>query len=209
MGTTRPKIRDLMPVVDRIDRRLASCASFLSCGGRLQVVKSVFSSLPAFALSVFRVQEGFKEAVDKRRRIALWNKSEITGKCKALAAWDRVCRPKDRGGLGILNLTAFNEAQMVKFLYKFYNHMDTPWVNLIWKSYYTNSLPSTSDLVGSFWWKDLTLLIPNFKAVLRGMPGNGASLFFWMSGITSPSETSFPESTRLPSTRISRCKTYV
>lgn len=68
---SRPKIRDLMPVIDRIDRRLASCASFLSFGGRLQVVKSVFSALPAFALSVLKVQEGFIQAIDKRRRIAL------------------------------------------------------------------------------------------------------------------------------------------
>lgn len=32
VGTARPKIRDLMPI---IDRRLASCSSFLSFGGRL------------------------------------------------------------------------------------------------------------------------------------------------------------------------------
>lgn len=130
VGTTRSKLRELMPIINRIDRRLASCSSFLSFGGRLQVVKSVFSALPAYTLSIFKVQDGFIEAVDKRRRIALWNKSEITGTCKSLAAWDKVCAPKACGGLVVLNLSVI-EAQMVKFLHKFYNKTDTPWVKIL------------------------------------------------------------------------------
>lgn len=132
-----------------------------------------------FPFSVFKVQEGFKEAVDKRRRIALRNKSEITGKCKSLAAWDKVCSPKSRGGLGVLNISAFNEAQMIKFLHKFYNQTDTPWVKLLWSSYYRNSIPLISDVLGSFWWRDLVRLIPSYKDVVKALPGSGSSIAFW------------------------------
>jgi hypothetical protein len=37
------------------------------------------------------------------------------------------CRPKQKGGLGILNLKIQNEGLLLKYLHKFYNKVDTPW----------------------------------------------------------------------------------
>jgi hypothetical protein len=47
---------------------------------------------------------------------------------KCLAKWDTVCLPKKNGGLGVLNLRVQNQALIIKFLFKFYNMKDTPWV---------------------------------------------------------------------------------
>ena len=46
LGTTRPTVQDLSPIVDQIERRLNASARFLDYGGRLQFVNSVLSSLP-------------------------------------------------------------------------------------------------------------------------------------------------------------------
>ena len=54
---------------------------------------------------------------------------KVQGRC--LASWDMICRPKEQGGLGVLNLRVQNQALLLKNLYKFYNHMDIPWVNLL------------------------------------------------------------------------------
>jgi hypothetical protein len=44
----------------------------------------------------------------------------------SLAAWEMVCRPKEKGGLGIINLETQNDALLMKHLYRFFNHEDTP-----------------------------------------------------------------------------------
>jgi hypothetical protein len=46
-----------------------------------------------------------------------------------------VCVPKTEGGL--------NESLLLKHLHQFFNHMDIPWVKLVWSKYYTsNKLPA-------------------------------------------------------------------
>jgi len=50
LGTTKPKIIDLMPLVDKIERRLTSISSMLNQASRLQLVNSVLSSLPTYTM---------------------------------------------------------------------------------------------------------------------------------------------------------------
>lgn len=40
LGTTRPTVKDLMPLVDRIERRLTGTAIWLSYGERVQLINS-------------------------------------------------------------------------------------------------------------------------------------------------------------------------
>jgi hypothetical protein len=50
MGTTRPKIQDLMPLVDRLERRLVATSTFLAYGGRLQLIRSCLSTMPILVM---------------------------------------------------------------------------------------------------------------------------------------------------------------
>lgn len=47
-----------------------------------------------------------------------------------------VCSAKVDGGLGVIDIRKHNEALLLKNLHKFFNKIDTPWVNLIWKKHY-------------------------------------------------------------------------
>jgi hypothetical protein len=78
--------------------------------------------------------------LDKSRRIGVWGKLDNSNRPKSLEAWDLICMPKSKGVLGITNLTAHNEAHLIKFLHKFFNKDNIPWVHLIWRSY-NNSTP--------------------------------------------------------------------
>ena len=44
----------------------------------------------------------------------------------SLAAWELVCRPKRKGGLGIIDIKTQNVALLLKHLFKLYNHDDVP-----------------------------------------------------------------------------------
>jgi mannosylglycoprotein endo-beta-mannosidase len=48
LGITKPTLEYFLPMVSRVDRRLCGIADFLNYGGKLELVKSVLSSLPIF-----------------------------------------------------------------------------------------------------------------------------------------------------------------
>ena len=180
LGTTKPTIHDLMPLVCRLERRLSATLNMISYGGKLSLLNSVITSLLIYAMCTLKLPAGIIELLDKIRRKCLWTKKTDQGDtCTSLAAWDMVCKPKKCGGLGVLNLKMQNEALLLKFLHKFYNHWDLPWVELIWNSYYTSKIPHAADPCGSFWWRDVSKLMPTYRGITLVNVSNGATTLFW------------------------------
>jgi hypothetical protein len=77
------------------------------------------------------------EFIDNARKHCLWRGSDINAKGKSMVAWPKTTRSKNKGGLGIIDLRSQNDALLLKHLDKFYFKKDTPWVNLVWDSYYS------------------------------------------------------------------------
>lgn len=94
LGTTKPKIDDYMPLMDRTERRLTSVSSFLTLAGRLQLVNSVISSLPTYAMCSLKIPIAVLDFVDRARRHCLRRGSEVNAKTKSLVAWQKVAKPK-------------------------------------------------------------------------------------------------------------------
>lgn len=137
LETTRPTVRDLMPLVDRIKRRLTTTAIWLSYGERLQLINSALSSTLSFVMCVLKVPLKLIDAFDRARRHCLWRKVlfffehwrkvlDRDARTHSLAAWDLVCRPKQKEGLGIIDLKVQNNALLLKFLHKFIHKADIP-----------------------------------------------------------------------------------
>jgi hypothetical protein len=49
MGTTKSRVKDFIPLVQRIERLLVSTSNFLKQTGRLEMVNPVLSALPTFS----------------------------------------------------------------------------------------------------------------------------------------------------------------
>jgi len=180
LGTTKPTIYDLMPLVDRIERKVSASFLMMSYSGRVSVINSLLASIATFAMCSIKLPEKIINHVEKIQRHCLWNKKTEDGeKCYSLAAWDKICRPKKKGGLGILNLRVQNDGLLLKYLHKFYNKVDTPWVTLIWNTYYTDKIPHALSPRGSFWWKDVFKLSHIFRGIALSSIGNGTSTLFW------------------------------
>ena len=178
MGTTRPKIIDLMPIVTKLERRLCTTSCFLSQGARLQLISSALSSMPVYFMCSLQLPAGIIAQLDRILRQCLWRGNSDTPK-QALAAWDMLCKPKMSGGVGIVNFKRQNEALLLKHLDKFYNNSEVPWVQLIWFSHYQNMVPHAEKLCGSFWWRDIMKLVNDYRAVSVVQPGRGNSFLFW------------------------------
>ncbi|XP_073353855.1 uncharacterized protein [Aegilops tauschii subsp. strangulata] len=162
MGTTRPTLLELMPLVHGVERKMPTALSLMSSGAKLTLVNSAVTSMLIYAIYCLRAKNS-KDGV----------------KNNSLAAWELVCRPKSKGGLGIIDIKTKNMALLLKHLFKFYNHDDVPWVTLVWDAYYTDKIPHAVDPVGSFWWRDVLHYSNVFRGITSVTLGDGSSSLFW------------------------------
>ena len=140
-------------------------------------------------------------------RQCLWRGNSDTPR-QSLASWPLVCRPKDKGGMGIVNLTIQNRALLSKHLSKFYNKADIPWVSLIWNTYYDGVVPHGIVLGGSYWWRDILKLNEDLRLYSEVTINMGDSVLFWFDawlflGSSVPVRERFPGCSLLP--LMTRC----
>lgn len=180
MGSTRPKVDDLMPMVSRLDKRLSGIAGMMTYSGRLVHLKAIVAALPIFVMCSIRVPYTILDHFEKSGRSFLWYGNGINKQGKCLVKWETVCLPMKAGGLGVLDLRKQNRALLVKFLYKFFNKHDIPWVEMIWDTYYRDgSVPTYPTRVGSFWWRDCCAILQDFKDMTTCKPASGDTILLW------------------------------
>ena len=97
LGTTRPKLADLTPIVTGLERRLACTSSFLPRGARLQLVTSALASMPIFWLCSLQLPPGIIKQLDRILRQCVWREDKDVHK-QSLAAWEMLIKPKKKGG---------------------------------------------------------------------------------------------------------------
>ena len=119
MGTTRPRVEDIMPMISKLDKRLAGISNLLSHCSRLVVIKAVISAMPNFLMCALKVHYTQLDHADKSIRTFLWHGKDIEKKGKCLVKWEKVCMPKAAGGLGVINLREQNKALLMKNIFIF------------------------------------------------------------------------------------------
>jgi len=92
-----------------------------------------------FMMSFFEVPKGVLKNLDHFRSRFFWQGSSDKHKYR-LAKWDILCRPKDQGGLGILNLQLQNKCLLTKWLVNLFN------TNGIWQTILTNKYLGSKSL---------------------------------------------------------------
>lgn len=58
MGTTKPRMDDLTPLMDRVERWLNACSNFLSYSGRLEMIKYVITPIVTYAMCSLKLTIG-------------------------------------------------------------------------------------------------------------------------------------------------------
>ncbi|GJR82368.1 putative reverse transcriptase domain-containing protein [Tanacetum coccineum] len=102
----------------------------LSFAGRLQLCKSVLSSMQVYWVTVLVIPIGIIQEIQQLMRGFLWCNGKLKHG-KANVAWDVICLPKWEGGLGIRSLDIFNIALITTHIWNIVTNKESLWVRWI------------------------------------------------------------------------------
>jgi hypothetical protein len=93
-----------------------------------------------------------------------------------------VCRPKDQGGLGIINSRFFDAALMVKWIWRFFDpsEQNNLWYKLLRAKYMNvDNIFARNSQGGLQFWRSLNKIKHLFKLGAKFLPSSRERIFFW------------------------------
>ncbi|XP_074291704.1 uncharacterized protein LOC141618488 [Silene latifolia] len=129
--TTRLQKNDCDCLVDKICSKIHGYgARKFSYAGRLVLVQAVLKSLCSYWASLFVLPKGIIKKVEATCRNFLWDGGPEYVRAP-LVAWDKVCRTKEEGGLGLQDMEMWNKALVGRLVDWIYEGRDSVWVKWV------------------------------------------------------------------------------
>ncbi|KAL0283468.1 UNVERIFIED_CONTAM: hypothetical protein Sangu_2888100 [Sesamum angustifolium] len=180
LTSSRLTIADCRPLFDKVDTRIAGWNhQNLSYAGRIQLIKSVLSTLHTYWASVFILPKGVLKMLERKMRSFLWQGP--SGGRQAKVAWDQISKPKAEGGLGMRSLIIMNQALMLKQMWRILqNDGSSIWVDWIQRYRLRHTtLWTFNRTTGSWCWKKMLKLRPILQRGVNYKVGDGSSFSLW------------------------------
>jgi hypothetical protein len=151
---------------------------------RLILLKVVLQALPIYAFSVLAAPRSVLNTIKSLQRNFLWHGLNKDKKI-ALVSWDKICRPKDQGGLGIRDPSTMNRVLSAKIWWRWLKNPRDLWAKLWRKKYAPNTVENNlirwnGDNTGSLIW---TTAKQNRQIITQHTfweIGNGETALFWL-----------------------------
>jgi hypothetical protein len=174
--------RDFDFVVEKVQAKLSSWkAKLLSPVGRVILVQSVTSAILAYYMQNVALPIRVCSNLDKFNRDFLWDSTDERKKMH-MVGWDKVCRPRDLGGLGLYSTKARNLALLAKLNWRVMEDPNSLWAKTLIAKYCPTGIVDErlgTRRSGSSNWKGLKKGHEVFRKGLRWVVNNGQEISFW------------------------------
>jgi len=188
IGGDPRKLSFWKPVLDRIVAHLSSWNNkFLSFGGRLVLLKFVFSYLPVYFLSFFKAPTGIISSIESLFRKLFWGGGEDNRKISWIK-WDLICKPKEFGGFRVRRVGAFNLSLLGKWCWRMLTYKEGLWYRVLKARYSEVGGRLQEDgNQSSLWWRMVCRVREGvgegvghwFDDNVRWVVGDGRGTLFW------------------------------
>lgn len=196
-------------VIDRIKKQLAGWkANYLSKGGQLTLIKASLANIPIYFMSLLTMPQRMALTIEKHQREFLWKNGENSSGL-SLVAWDSMCSPKAKGGLGLCRLRDMNIALLTKSLWHLGTDEDGLWKH-VWIDKYGIRDVWRPNVVRNPYersiWKGITCHLDMYLKGLVYEVGKGERVAFWEDVWcnSSPLKVQFPDIYRMAKNCMAR-----
>lgn len=168
-------------IQDRLSKRINLWSSkFLSKGGKEVLIKSVAQALRTYIMSCFLLPQDIvkklQSAISK-----FWWSTKQDNRGLHWIAWEKICMPLDKGGLGFRDMENFNLALLAKQLWRIFQYPSSFLARILKGRYFWSSNPldvgkANSPLYG---WTTMMAARDLLKSGHRKSIGSGANTVMW------------------------------
>ena len=156
-------------VLDKFMNKLpAYKANLLSHAARLELIRSVFSTIPVYYMANILFTKKIIAKLTAIIRNFWWTgiRENNSNRSLCLRAWKDICNSKQEGGLGIRNLQATNEGLILTAAWRL-PKAPSSHLHLVLKSKYfhdTSICTATPNTPKSAFWSSILKMLPKLKA---------------------------------------------
>lgn len=127
--------QDFNYVLDRVKSKLAGWKSnLLSMAGRAMLIQSSPATVPNYAMQCANLPSIIVDNIDRINQKILWGSTESSKKMHWIR-WEKVTKPKSKGGLGLQTSKGRNTALLAKLNWRFHSDQEALWARVLRKKY--------------------------------------------------------------------------
>ncbi|XP_048491667.1 uncharacterized protein LOC125492950 [Beta vulgaris subsp. vulgaris] len=131
-------VKECMVLVEKMTARVRCWSSRnISYQGRLVLVNAVLLSIQVYWAQMFVLPKKVIHEIQMVCRAYLWSDNYFSSS-GGYVAWEKVCRPKNAGGLGVRNLECWNMATMGRYAWALETKKDNLWIKWVNELYVKN-----------------------------------------------------------------------
>lgn len=152
----------------------------LSGAGKDILIRVVAQALPTHAMNCFLLTKNFCQDLQQMCARFWWGSSTDKKKIH-WRSWEKLCLPKERGGLGFRDLHAFNLALLAKQAWRITEKPDSLITQLFKARYFpqTSFWDATESQFASFSWRNILVSRELLLKGMRWRVGSGLEISAW------------------------------
>ncbi|XP_075655069.1 uncharacterized protein LOC142625268 [Castanea sativa] len=168
-------------IKDQVGRRIAGWkGKLLSNVGREILIKAVAQATPTYMMSCFKIPDSLCKELSSMMSNFWWGQKDKETKMSWIS-WEKLCTPKDRGGMGFRDQKAFNLALLTKQGWKIMRNQNSL-VHRIFKMKYFAASSFFEAKLGnrpSYVWQSMVAAKGIIEKGSRWCVGNRESVTIW------------------------------
>lgn len=175
------KVKVFSYLKEKLGKQISSWhAKTLSQGGKEVLIKAVASALPVTAMSVFKLPTTLLGNLASAIASFWWSNVEHKRKIHWIS-WDKMCLPKELGGMRFRDLESFNQALLAKQAWRLIHFEDCLMSRVLKSKYFedTDFINAVPGSRSSYAWKSLLEGRRLLQEGIKPQVGNGESLHVW------------------------------